>query len=407
MVYLRALALPDLVLNGPTVTWIARHDGDRRMPPATPEPNRWAQVQRAASRSEVVLRPDEGSAVELPEISTDDAGNLYSAELRNREYTYRVGFDDQPLKADAALLQRCLEYDPRLNSLPWNQIEDPRWRLISPEHAAAVVCSRLQTLCSYDLKDLPLPQDGPGGVLRGFLFGSTPEARRGHCQYFASAAVLLLRRAGHPARCVGGFASDEIDANGVTFRELHLHAWIEVINSLGEWQRFDPSPDSRMTRILAGVTLPPANAHPPKTPGREDPGTSSLQVHHWLGQATPTFWIILLGGLVILGLLRCRKGFSGVSRPRDPRLRELQRRNDDLIKVARSLGIVVTPATTLSDLVAALEARTQLHLDEHLRAHLAARFGQGPLPEPWPLAALLSAGKANPAGVHPIAERVG
>src|SRR3990170_3121076 len=57
----------------------------------------------------------------------------------------------------------------------------------------------------------------------------------------------------------------------------------------------------------------------------------------------------------------------------------------DLIKVAKALGIVVTPATTLTDLVTRLEARTGLTLGTHLQAHLAARFGMGPLPEPWPL----------------------
>ncbi|MHA3774926.1 transglutaminase-like domain-containing protein [Verrucomicrobiota bacterium sgz303538] len=396
MVYLRALALPDLVLTGPVVAWGAQSHGERRTLPAISEPKRWAQVHRVASGSEIVLRPDGNNTVELPEISSDNAGNIYSAGLRNREYTYRVRFDDdQPLKADPALIQRCLEVDPRLNALPWEKFEDPRWRPMSPERAAALVCSRLQTGCSYDLQNLPPPMDGPGGVLRGFLFGSTPEARRGHCQYFATAAVLLLRRAGHPARCVNGFASDEIDSRGVTFRELHLHAWIEVINSQGEWQRFDPSPDSRMARILAGGTLPPVKAHPPEPPLKEKPAASSPQVHRWPRQATPTFLSMLLGALAILGAFRCRKWFSGASRPRDPRLIELQRRNDDLIKVAAALGIMVTPATTLSDLVAALERRTHISLDEHRRAHLAARFGQGPIPPPWPIEMLVNAARGN------------
>ena len=32
---------------------------------------------------------------------------------------------------------------------------------------------------------------------------------------------------------------------------------------------------------------------------------------------------------------------------------------------------------------------------EGLQRHLAARFGQGPLPAPWPLAALTKAGKVD------------
>lgn len=395
MIYLRALTLPDLVLNGAAITWGVGAQDDRPAPIATSEPKRWAQVHRVASDSEVVLRPDGDNTVELPEVSSDNVGNLYSAALRNREYSYRVGFDDLPLKANPAQLERCLEIDPRLNALPWEQFEDPRWRLMSPERAAALVCSRLQTVCSYDLQDLPLPMDGPGGVLRGFLFGSTPKARRGHCQYFSTAAVLLLRRAGHPARCVSGFASDEIDPSGITFRVLHLHAWIEIINSEGEWQRFDPSPESRMAQILAGVRLPPAKAHTPEPPAKEKPAVSSPQLHRWRRQATPTLLSMLFGALAILGAFRCRNWFSGASRPRDPRLMELQHRNDDLIKVATALGIVVTPATTLTDLVSALERRTHISLDEHLRAHLTARFGQGPLPPPWPLEALANAGNAN------------
>jgi transglutaminase-like putative cysteine protease len=394
-VYLRALALPDLVLSGPTIAWIAQSHGERWTLPATSGPNRWAQVDRVASRSEVVLRPDGNGMVELPDISIDDAGNLYCAALRNRSYSYRVGFDDQPLKADPALVHRCLEVDPRLNDLPWDQIEDPAWGLMAPERAADLICARLQRICDYELKDLPLPMDGFGGALRGFLFGPTLEARRGHCQYFATAAVLLLRRAGHAARCVGGFASNEIDPRGITFRALHLHAWIEIINSRGEWQRFDPSPESRMDKILAGVTLPAPKAHYPESPARKNPAAFSPSVQGWSRKAVLTCCAMLLGGLAIRGAFRYRKAYSNAPKARDPRVMELQRRNDDLIKVATALGIVVTPATTLSDLVAALERRTSISLDDHLRAHLAARFGQGPLPAPWPIAALAKAGKAD------------
>jgi len=397
MVYLRALALPDLVLTGSAVGWVVRSQRSVTPPSASP-PARWAHVQRVASGSDVVLRPDGASTGELPETASDDAGNLYSAALRNRAYTYRTGFDDQPLKprkTDPAVPERYLEIDPRLNALPWDQFEDPQWRLMSPERAAALICSRLQSVCSYELDNLPLPMDGPGGALHGFLFGATREARRGHCQYFATAAALLLRRAGHPTRCVGGFGSDETDPSGVTFRALHLHAWIEVINSLGEWQRFDPSPESRMAQTLAGVPLPQAKADRSEGSAKKNLASSAPQVRRWLGRATPTFWAVLLSGVALFGAFRCRKWLSGASRPRDPRLRELQRRNDDLIKVATTLGIMVTPATTLSDLIAALEARTNLSMGAYLRAHLAARFGDGPLPAPWPFAELVNAGKAK------------
>jgi hypothetical protein len=47
-------------------------------------------------------------------------------------------------------------------------------------------------------------------------------------------------------------------------------------------------------------------------------------------------------------------------------------------------GIRVDPHTTITSIVSALEERTDVDLQDHLAAHLAARFGAGPLPPPWP-----------------------
>lgn len=72
-----------------------------------------------------------------------------------------------------------------------------------------------------------------------FLLGH----RRGHCEYFATAAVLLLRLAGVPARYVAGFAIDPAERMGgtVTVRESHAHAWVRIWDD-GEWRDFDPTP---------------------------------------------------------------------------------------------------------------------------------------------------------------------
>ncbi|MBA3685504.1 MAG: hypothetical protein H0W72_09730, partial [Planctomycetes bacterium] len=48
--------------------------------------------------------------------------------------------------------------------------------------------------------------------------------------------------------------------------------------------------------------------------------------------------------------------------------------------------VAITPATTLSEVAARLTERTGLDLGPVLDAHLAARFGGGPLPPPWPVA---------------------
>jgi len=390
-VYLRAMALSGLELKGSTLSW----KPDRPVillaaPPATHQPTRWARVLRMPSHDDVILRPDGGDAVDLDGLVVDHDGNRYRPQLGEALRSYRADFDDGQLEADPATMARYRDLDPRLDALPWAEIEDARWRSVSPERAAVLVRERLGERCSYDLEKLPAPADGPGGVIRGFLFGRTAAERRGHCQYFSTAAVLLLRRAGHTARCVVGFASDEIDDRGVVFRGLHAHAWTEVVNAQGRWQRFDPTPATRAMRIIDGINFKPENAdNQPEEPKPEElPPVAALDATS-VSALTRRWWpLLLVGALVLLVVVIAWLRQSAGKVRLDPRLAELQRRNDDLVRLAMSLGVPVTPATTLSELASALERRTGVTLDRHLDAHLAARYGNGPMPEPWPMEAL-------------------
>jgi hypothetical protein len=69
------------------------------------------------------------------------------------------------------------------------------------------------------------------------------ERRAGHCEYFASAAVLLLRQAGIPARYVRGWSVQEHSAleGAYVARARHAHAWASAWVS-GAWRDFDPTP---------------------------------------------------------------------------------------------------------------------------------------------------------------------
>src|SRR5262249_33231350 len=54
--------------------------------------------------------------------------------------------------------------------------------------------------------------------------------KRGYCEYFASAAALLLRLQGVPTRYVTGFSMDAAERVGEQYvvRESDAHAWIEA-----------------------------------------------------------------------------------------------------------------------------------------------------------------------------------
>ncbi|MDH4184695.1 MAG: transglutaminase-like domain-containing protein, partial [Nitrospinota bacterium] len=91
---------------------------------------------------------------------------------------------------------------------------------------------------SYSL-DLSLT---PGvSAIEDFLFNS----RSGHCEYFATATVLLLREAGIPARYFVGYLASEYSAMEDAFivRSRDAHAWPMAYID-GSWRLVDTTPYS-------------------------------------------------------------------------------------------------------------------------------------------------------------------
>lgn len=73
--------------------------------------------------------------------------------------------------------------------------------------------------------------------------------RSGHCEYFATATVLLLRAAGLPARYATGYAVQEFSQleNRFVVRSRHAHAWA-LVHVDGVWQDFDTTPEVWITQ---------------------------------------------------------------------------------------------------------------------------------------------------------------
>ncbi len=69
--------------------------------------------------------------------------------------------------------------------------------------------------------------------------------RRGHCEYFATATVLLLRAAGIPARYAVGYVVEDYSAleRAYIARARHAHAWA-LAYVAGEWRVLDSTPSS-------------------------------------------------------------------------------------------------------------------------------------------------------------------
>jgi transglutaminase-like putative cysteine protease len=136
--------------------------------------------------------------------------------------------------------------EPRGASLAVPEDTDPRLRALAAQLAegepppATKVERTLDYLagtCRYSLDVGKFVSRQP---VAEFVF----EKKRGYCEYFASAAAVLLRLQGVPARYVAGFSLSAADVIGGHYvvRESDAHAWIEAWIPGRGWVEADPTP---------------------------------------------------------------------------------------------------------------------------------------------------------------------
>lgn len=129
-----------------------------------------------------------------------------------------------------------------------------------PLVCAARVADILGELCAYDL-DAPAPPEGADPVLY-FL----NESRRGYCMHYASAATLLLRTLGIPARYVSGFAAEAVPGRTVNVPDRAAHAWVELwLDDFG-WYPVEVTPAAALDWMQSTAADP---FEPPSAPIEE------------------------------------------------------------------------------------------------------------------------------------------
>jgi len=74
--------------------------------------------------------------------------------------------------------------------------------------------------------------------------------KTGHCEYFASAAALMLQSVGIPARIVNGYKGHEQNSisGRLEVKQKHAHTWLEAFVD-GNWRTLDPTPAARDTAV--------------------------------------------------------------------------------------------------------------------------------------------------------------
>ena len=124
----------------------------------------------------------------------------------------------------------------------------------TPQRSILSVIAYLQSHHTYSLNAYP----GKGDAISDFL----QHRRAAHCQYFASAAAMLLRCCNVPTRYVTGYYAHEYVADGeMIVRQRDAHAWVEAWvagvegGKGGGWVTVEATPASGNPNNLPGVGL--------------------------------------------------------------------------------------------------------------------------------------------------------
>ena len=204
-----------------------------------------------------------------------------------------------------------------------------------PVRFAQRIAETFSKFYRYSL-DPPAPRDG-GDFVEFFL----DQSHEGYCVHFASAAVLLLRSAGYPARYAEGYAVPCPDGLWTDVPDYNAHAWVEVYCGGTGWVPVEVTPastdnpaayyDAALPPEPEAHTLPPdaEEARPTLPPREHKPMEREDALPDFSPRSSPTpapqtgpgsgtgpggsrLWLAVLGGAALLaaaaGLLWLNRG---------------------------------------------------------------------------------------------------
>ncbi|MBQ6890479.1 MAG: transglutaminase domain-containing protein [Oscillospiraceae bacterium] len=140
-------------------------------------------------------------------------------------------------------------------------------------YAVQAIAQYVSSSARYDLDTPQMPQEEED-FARWFLESSDT----GYCTHFATAAAVLLRGAGIPARYVSGYCVTAHAYEDVSVTAADAHAWVEVYYPGIGWTVLDPTPGYESAfdpqQTSPAETTPPETTPAETTPGDTTPGTT-------------------------------------------------------------------------------------------------------------------------------------
>jgi transglutaminase-like putative cysteine protease len=203
------------------------------------------QLGAIASDALFLVGTPEFLRINLPAVIRTSTGSYRlpfgaSEELRYGAYSFLEG---EGLRTDKSAGQKPPGTGPDYLQLP---ALDPRIPALARQIAAGQVSAEgrvqaveqyLRSHYAYTTKLLSRQGADP---LASFLF----ERRQGHCEYFASAMVVMLRALGIPSRVATGFQTGVFNpiSGWYVVRASDAHSWVEAWIPRRGWTTFEPTP---------------------------------------------------------------------------------------------------------------------------------------------------------------------
>lgn len=194
----------------------------------------------------------------LPEDDARQEGEAAMAEQTYRDFVYQAYRDVPPTLSP--VLDNFLSGFSQ--EVIWRAFEDVGTDLPGPAALAGIIARLLAMDSEYD----PDTPHTPAG--EDFVEYFLTTSKRGYCMHYASAATLLLRQAGIPARYVTGYTADVKAGQTVSVPDENAHAWVEVYLDGYGWYPVEVTPGfSGQTAASQPTPSPTPSARP--TPSAE------------------------------------------------------------------------------------------------------------------------------------------
>ena len=242
-----------------------------------------ASVETVAASRNVAYAPPEPVAIDRPYRALLRApGDLVALALERNAKTYTVlsyvpapdaatlggAGTAYPPSVASYYLQLPEDLDPRLSGLVASWTEG----VTTPFDKAVAIERQLRDI-PYSL-DVPLPPENRE-LVSWFIF----DLKRGYCDYYASAMIVLARLAGIPARLAIGYASGDYDERTGQYlvTELQAHSWPELYFPGIGWLPFEPTAGRPLAERETWQALPASPPGIASGPEDLDSGWAELQ----------------------------------------------------------------------------------------------------------------------------------